>query len=70
MPKNPKVKFGLKNLAMMPNYFDYTFVQLRQKARLRARIKPYIFVNFRPEPGHEFEPNPKKLSLTYNCGWE
>ena len=41
--KNPKVKLGLKNLAMLPSYFDYIFVHLRQK------------VSFRPEP----EPDPK-----------
>ena len=33
-PKNPKIKLGLKNLAMLPNYFDYIFVHLRQKVRL------------------------------------
>ena len=31
---------------MLPRYFDYIFVHSRQKARLR----PKIFVNFRPEP--------------------
>ena len=30
-PKKPKVKLGLKNLAMLPSYFDYIFVHLRQK---------------------------------------
>ena len=29
--KNPKVKLGLKNLAMLPVYVDYIFVHLRQK---------------------------------------
>ena len=47
---------GLKNLAMLPNYFDYVFVQLRQKARLRPQ-QAQNFVNFRPEP-----------ELTYNFG--
>ena len=32
---------------MLPTNFDYVFVHRRQKARLR----PEIFVNFRPEPG-------------------
>ena len=31
---------------MLPRYFDYIFVHLKQKARLT----PEIFVNFRPEP--------------------
>ena len=34
-PKNNKVKLGLKNLAILTSYFDYIFVHLRQKARLR-----------------------------------
>ena len=29
--KTPKVKLGLKNLAMFSSYFDYIFVHLRQK---------------------------------------
>ena len=35
-----------ENLAMLPSYFVYIFVHLRQKARLRH----VIFVNFRIEP--------------------
>ena len=39
MPKkSPKVKLGLKNLAMFPNYFDYIFVHPRQKIRLRPEF--------------------------------
>ena len=34
MPKKTNVKLSLKNLAMLPSYFDYIFVHLRQKARL------------------------------------
>ena len=37
---------------MLPSYFDYVFVHLRQKVGLRPEfMKPKIFVNFRPEPG-------------------
>ena len=50
--KKTKVKLGLKNLAMLPSYFGYIFVHLRQKLRLR----PEIFVNLKPEPG----PNPTR----------
>ena len=39
-PKNRKVTLSLKNLAMLPRYFDYFFVQLRQKARLRPELSP------------------------------
>ena len=44
-PKKTKVQLGLKNLAMLPSYFNYIFVRLR----LKVRLKPEIFVNFRPE---------------------
>ena len=49
MPKKvPKVKLGLKNLAMLPSYFDYIFVHLRQKVRLKPELNPK-FLSFRPE---------------------
>ena len=51
MPPQKKRKLGLKNLAMLSSYFDYIFVDLRQKSTSQTRIKPEIFVNFRPEPG-------------------
>ena len=35
--KKPKFKSGLKNLAVLANYFDYIFGHLRQKARLRPK---------------------------------
>ena len=41
MPKKKtKVKFGLKNLAMLASYFDYIFVLLRQKAHLGPELSP------------------------------
>ena len=42
LEKKTNVKLGLKNLAMLLNYFDYIFVQLRQKARLRPELSPKI----------------------------
>ena len=38
--KKTKVKLGLKNLAMLPSYFDYIFVHLRQEAHLRPELSP------------------------------
>ena len=35
-----KVKLRLKNLAMLPSYFDCIFVYLRQKVRLRPKLRP------------------------------
>ena len=37
--KKTKVKLDLENLAMLQSYFDYIFVHLRQKARLRPELK-------------------------------
>ena len=36
--KNSKIMLGLKNFAMLPSYFDYIFVHLKQKARLRPDL--------------------------------
>ena len=30
----------MKNLALLPSYFNYIFVHLRQKARLRPELSP------------------------------
>ena len=38
---------------MLPSYFNYIFVQQRQKGTYQAQIKPEVFVNFRPEPGRK-----------------
>ena len=38
--KKTKFKLGLKNLAMLPSYFDYIFLHLRQKARPRPELNP------------------------------
>ena len=54
--KKTKVKLHLKNLAMLPSYFDNIFVHLRQKATSQARIKPEIFVNFGPNPTRKRRP--------------
>ena len=48
--KKTKFKLGLKNLSMLLNYFTYIFCALKTKNMSQARIKPEIFVNFRPEP--------------------
>ena len=58
--KNPKVKLGLKNLAMLPNYFDYAFVHLRQKVRLRPKLSLKFLSTLGPNPAQTRpEPDPK-----------
>ena len=61
-PKNPKVKLGLKNLAMLPSYADHVFVHLRQKARLPPELSPNFLSTLGPNPGRtrpKPEPYPK-----------
>ena len=48
--KKTKIKLGLKNLAMLPSYFDYMFVNLRQKARLRPELSPKFLSTLDPNP--------------------
>ena len=50
MPEKIKVKLGLKNLAMLPRYFDYIFVQLRQKVHLRPELSPKFWSALGPNP--------------------
>ena len=63
--KNPKVKIGLKHFAMLPSYFDYNFVHLRQKARLRPELSPNILSTLGLNPART-QTRPKKPGPTYN----
>ena len=48
---------------MLPSYFDYIFVHIRQKVCLRLeQTKPEIFVNFRPEPNPK---SPARLTTLF-----
>ena len=58
--KKTKVKLGLKNLAMLPIYFDHIFVHLRQKVRLRPELSPKFMSTLGPNPAQARpEPDPK-----------
>ena len=48
--KKTKVKLDLKNLAMLPSYFDYICVHLRQKERLRPELSPKFLSTLGPNP--------------------
>ena len=48
--KKTKVKLGLKNLAMLPSCFDYSFVHLRQKVSLRPELSPKLLSTLGPNP--------------------
>ena len=44
---------GLKNLVMLPSHFDYIFVHVRQKTRLRPELSPkfcQLQARIRPKP--------------------
>ena len=55
--KNPKVKLGLKNLALLPSYFDYIFVHLKQKVRLRPELSPKFLSTLGPNPTRKARPD-------------
>ena len=58
--KSPKVRLGLKNLAILRGYFNYIFVHLRQKVRFRPEIIPKILSTLGPKPARTRpEPDPK-----------
>ena len=58
--KNPKVKLGQKDLAMLPSYFDYIFVHLRQKALPRPDLSPKFLSRLGPNPDRtRTKPDPK-----------
>ena len=44
------MKLGLKNSTMLPSYFDYIFVHLRQKARLRPELSAKFLSPLGPNP--------------------
>ena len=50
MPKNPKVKLGLKNLAMLPGYFDYIFeYRIKKTVPLRSELSPKFLSTLGPK---------------------
>ena len=55
---------------MLPSYFDYIFVHLRQKVRLRPKLSPKFLLTSGPNPAQtRLEPGPKptrKARTTYN----
>ena len=52
-----KVMLGLKHLAMLPSYFDYIFMHLRQKVRLRPELSPKFLSTLGPIPTRKARPN-------------
>ena len=58
MPElNPKIMLGLINLAMLPGYLDYIFVQLRQKLRLRPELSPKFWSTLGTKPTRKAWPD-------------
>ena len=48
---------GLKNLAILPSYFDDIFVDLKQKARLRPDLSPKFLSTSGPNPTRKAWPD-------------
>ena len=42
---------------MLPSYFDYIFVHLRQKARLRPELSPKFLSTLGPNPTRKAQPD-------------
>ena len=55
--KKTKVKLGLKNWAMLLGYFNYIFVHLRQKARLRPDLSPKFLSTLGPNSTRKAPPD-------------
>ena len=55
--KNPKVKLSLKTLAKLLKYFDYIFVHLKQKVRLRPELSPAFLSILGPNPTRKARPD-------------
>ena len=55
--KKTKVMLGLKNLAMLPSYFDFICVHLKQKARLRPDLSPKFLSTSGPNPTRKALPD-------------
>ena len=62
-----KIKLALKNLAMLPSYFEYIFVHLRQKVLLRPKLSPKFSSTLGPNPARTRD-RPEKPGPTYNSG--
>ena len=50
---------------MLPSYFDYIFVHLRQKARLRPELSQKLLSTWGPNPARTWT-RPEKPGPTYN----
>ena len=48
--KKMKVMLGLKNLAMLPSYFYYVFIYLKQKAHFKPHLSPKFLSTSGPNP--------------------
>ena len=50
---------------MLPSYFDYIFVHLRQKAHLSSELSPKFLLTLGPNP---IQTRPEKPGPIYNSG--
>ena len=55
--KKNKVKLGQKNSALLPSYFDYVFVPLKQNTRLRPELSLKFLSTLGPNPTRKARPD-------------
>ena len=63
MPEKPQSYIRSENLSMLPIYFDYIFVHLRQKVRFRPELSPQFVSTLGPNPART---RPERPGPTYN----
>ena len=63
MPEKPQSYIRSENLSMLPIYFDYIFVHLRQKVRFRPELSPQFVSTLGPNPARTRSERP---CPTYN----
>ena len=56
MLEKTKVKLGLKNSAMLPSYFNYTFMHLIKKERCRPESSPKFLSTLGLNPTRKARP--------------
>ena len=59
---------------MLPSHFDYSFVHLRQKVRLRPELSPQLLSTLGPNPARKARPDlqrwcPGHLVVNINISW-
>ena len=55
--KKRKLNYRSEKFSMLPSYFDYIFVHLGQKVRLRPQLSSKFLSNLGPNPTYKTRPD-------------